>query len=238
MKKLLTAHLVLALTVLLLSPLNAAAQENKRPELVERIFTISYADLSTIHDLARRFASEWGVITVDPQSKTIIVRDTRDAIERIATKIASIDVPPDQLRLTFFVFQASKTEGGQQKDELPKGVTSALDEVKKLMAYKSFSLIDSGLLTMVSTADAGDLRVSENIAISFHMDYHRESKYLRLDNLTLFKEDEDKKLRQLFRTDVALGNGEVVVAGASKLDGGDTALLTIVTMDVKSLQGK
>lgn len=238
MKKILTAHLILVLTVLLLSPLNAAAQDKKSPELAERIFTISYADLSTVHELARRWATQWGDIVVDPESKTIIVRDTQEAIDRIAAKIAAIDVPPDQIRLTLFVFEASKTEGAMRASELPKGVASALDEVKKLMAYKSFSLIDSGMLTMVSTADAGDLRISDNIAISFHMDYHRESKYLRLENLTVFKEEEDNKLRQLFRTDVALASGEVVVAGASKLNGGDTALLTIVTMEARSLQRK
>lgn len=238
MKKVITAHLTVALIVLLLSPLNAAAQEDKKPELVERMFTINYGNLSSLYDIARDFASENGVVTVDRESKTIIVRDTRKAIENIAAKIAAIDVPPDQIRLTFFVFQASKTEGGQQGSELPKGVTSALDEVKKLMTYKKFSLIDSGMLTMVSTGDGGDLRLSGDISISFRMDYHRESKYLRLENLRLFKVEEDNKLRQLFRTDVALGDGEVIVAGASKLDGGDTALLAIVTMNVTSVKGK
>ena len=45
----------------------------------------------------------------------------------------------------------------------------------------------------------------------------------------------DGDYSKLFQTDIGVGNGEVVVAGASKLNGGDEALLVIVTMDAKSL---
>lgn len=225
---------------LLLAPLSmVVAQEQglgvtQTPELSERVFKINYADTRSVRDAIRILLTPYGRISADRSTQSILVKDTEEALEKVARRIAEIDTPPDQIRLTFFAFKAYKDNRAPRPGNVPQGVKDALDEVSKLMMYSNYELIDSGMLTLISTARKGNLTLSQNLGIEFGFDYSQQSKLLRMNNFQVYTM-EDGEFSRLFQTDVGVGNGEVIVAGASKLNGGNEALLVIVTMAAKSM---
>ena len=134
----------------------------------------------TIYDNIRKQLSPWGTVTINEETRTFFVKDTPEIISLLEQQIESIDVAPDNIRLTFFIFKASKTGTSGSLSELPQGVREGLDQVKEVMAYKSFNLENSGMLTILSTGRRGGLSLSNSYRIDFAMDYNQGSKLLML----------------------------------------------------------
>jgi hypothetical protein len=230
--------IITALLFALLPASPASAQEERQPPpLEERIFTINHGDVNSIFRMIQPFKSRWGRINADRESSIIVVRDTAETIQRIEDIIERMDIAPDNLILTFFVFTATKEgeAGGGVPEDLPSNVLRGLNELRSIMAYQQFSLLDSGMLTLASSAESGDLRISgtdeSDIRISFRTSYNRQSRYLRLEHLqmSLLR---DNDWTRLLETEVGIEDGGVAVVGTSKLDGGEEALVAIVTMSV------
>ena len=211
------------------------AQERQEPQIVEQIFPIKHGDVQSIYRMIRPFVTPWGTANADARSSIIVVRDTKEAIAHMAEIIAQMDIPPENIGLTFFAFRATKGGSVSIPTGLPEGVSKGLDELAKVMAYRAFSPIDSGMLTLASSADKGELRLSgindTDIAIEFKLSYNRQGKHLRLRDLSvgLIKEGGWSPLMQ---TDIGVDDGGVAIVGASKLDGGEEALVVILTMNI------
>lgn len=239
MRNTLSTAAVAALTVFFLfAAMPAAAQEDellKAPEVKEQIFTIKHASAHLVYNMVRGLITPYGNARFDAASSIIVVRDTEDSLAHIAEVIATMDVPPDNLRLTFFIFTAEKGVSSEPPAVLPDDVGLGLRELGKAMAYGNFKLLDSGMLTLSSTANRGELTLSgpndANILISFAIDYNRQSRYAGLYELRVATRRGDI-VRQLMRTDIGIEDGGVAVVGASKLDGGNQALVAIVTLAV------
>ncbi len=230
---------ILILAALLLAPagylLAQEEQERQEPEIVERIFTIQHGDVQAIYRMIRSFVTAWGTINADENSSIIVVRDTSEAVAHMAAIIAEMDLAPENIGLTFFAFRATKGGSRTIPEGLPEGVKRGLNELAGVMAYRVFSPIDSGMLTLASSADRGELRLTgiggADLEISFKINYSRQSKHLQLYRLLVRLEKGDDGM-SLMQTDIGVENGGVAVVGASKLDGGDEALVVIVTMNV------
>lgn len=237
-KKSLLAAVIALIFLMPAFPVHAQEQEQRDvPKLEERIFSIKYRNVREIHTAIHYFVSNLGEISSDRGSSIIIVKDTPESLARIEHMIKLLDIPPANIRLSFFLFLGSKNDDGADTSRLPEGVAKGLSELGQVMAYRSFKLLDSGLLTFSSTADGGDLRLAGaqdlEFAIHFKTSYNQRSQYLRLENLSIVLLPGEKKgPQQLMRTDVGIEDGGVAVVGASTLNGGDEAFIAIVTMDV------
>ena len=243
MQRTLSTATVLTLAVFIMfAALPAAAQEDellRAPEVKEQIFTVKHADVRAVFGMVRSLLSPYGNAQFDRASSIIVVRDTAESLAHIAEVIATMDVPPDNLRLTFFIFTAVKGVTSEPPADLPEDVGLGLRELSKAMAYGNFKLLDSGMLTLASTANRGELTLSGpregNITISFDLAYNRQSRYARLGELMVVSRH-GESWRQLMRTDIGIEHGGVAVVGASKLDGGEEALVAIVTLAVDVAQ--
>jgi hypothetical protein len=222
---------VVLIVIITVSTLTIAAQEqDEQPALSEKVFRIQYADLQReIHPNVNRLLSQYGQAVVNASDSSILVRDTADALRRIEDLIITMDVPPDRLRMTFYAFKATRGQEQQDIGPISPLVIEAIEEVNRLMTFDSFELIDSGLLTLLSSGDAAKLTLSDSFSIEFRFSYNKQSKFMRLNNMEVYYTAEEP--RNLFRTDIGIGSGEVVVAGVSKLNGGNEAVLIILTME-------
>ena len=238
-KMICTLAVGLAANLLLLAmPLSAQEEESQIPQFEERIFTVQYGNLDAIYEMVRVFRSPFGKMNADRGSSIIVVRDTPETIDRVAKIIAEMDVPPDSIRLTFFVFVATRDATGGLPSDIPEGVTKSLTELTKLMSYRSYRLEGQVLLTVASTANVAETNISSDIGritIRFTPRYNSQGKILSLEELRLFIVRSNGESSQPFRTDVVVEDGGVSIVGASKINGGDEALLAIVSMDVETL---
>ena len=230
---------ILVLAAVLLVPagvvLAQEAQERQKPEIVERIFTIQHGDVQAIYRMIRSFVTAWGTINADENSSIIVVRDTSEAVAHMAAIIAEMDLAPENIGLTFFAFRATKGGSRTIPEGLPEGVKRGLNELAGVMAYRVFNPIDSGMLTLASSAERGELRLTgiggADLEISFKISYSRQSKHLQLHKL-LVRLEKDDEGTSLMQTDIGVDDGGVAVVGASRLDGGEEALVVILTMNI------
>ena len=226
--------------VLLMIPAMSQAQDRTTPALVEKTFQITHAELEQVHGNVRRTLSRYGQVLVDQLGKKLMVKDIAENMPKIEKLIKGMDIAPHRLTMTVFVFEASRAGNSGDLSMIPPKVKKALDEVKDLMAYKSFKLNTSGMLnSVVKKKTRASINLSEHLLLECMLDYNPHSKFLMLNPAILrysVRSDVVKdvvKTKELLRTDFGIGDGEVVVAGASKLNGGEKALLTIVTLKVK-----
>jgi hypothetical protein len=198
-------------------------------QVEERTFQILHADPEAILAAIRPLLSARGTVAADVTNRLVIVMDTPDKLEAVRALILELDIPPDRLQLTFYIFSARQGAAGEEtKLDLPKDVETALAEVKRLMKYDEFALLDRGLLTLLSGAERGRIALSERFEISFATDYNQRTKYLHMNDFSIYHR-KDAAVRQLLQSDIGIGDGEVVIAGVSRLAGSSDAVLVIVT---------
>lgn len=234
----------LLFVMLLFLPLLSISQDNQKlpekPGLSEKVFQITYADLGTVFRTIRTMVTPYGRVSQDELGKKLVVRDTAESLAKISTLIKDMDIAPHRLQLTVFVFEASTSGTGGDLSSVPPAIKKALEEVKSVMMYKNFTLKTSGMLNAVAMKQTrSQINLSDNLSLEFRMDYNPHSKFLMLNEASLMHRvssqvvKDVQTVKTLFQTDFGIGDGEVVVAGASRLNGTDKALLTVVTLKVK-----
>jgi hypothetical protein len=146
---------------------------------------------------------------------------------------------------------ASKAGGGSATGNLPKGVAKALDDIKDFLPYQSYRVVDSALVRASreahprlsgpdgSTYEADILfreDTQEGGARSFLVEHFELSRMPSMGVLDRMVAGEragravaplapEPNLTASFR----IARGETVVVGSSRLDGGDDALIVLLT---------
>lgn len=215
------------------TPAGQAGQQ----QVEERTFQILHADPESILAAVRPLLSDKGTVAADVTNRLVIVVDTPEKLDAVRALIIELDVPPDRLQLTFFIFSARlKAAEDTPVEDLPREVTAALEEVKRLMKYEQFSLMERGLLTLLSGAERGRISLSNRFEISFAADYNQRTKYLHMNDFSIYHR-KDAAIRQLLQSDIGIGDGEVVIAGVSRLADSKDAVLAIVTFRAARVEG-
>ena len=134
-KKALLVAVIALLFLMPAFPVHAQEQERQDiPELAGKIFSIKYRDVKEIHALMASFlSSPFSRISFDRGSSIIIIRDTPESLAKIEQMIKLLDIPPANIRLTFFLFLGSKKSEGTDTSRLPEGVAKGLSELGQVM---------------------------------------------------------------------------------------------------------
>jgi hypothetical protein len=146
---------------------------------------------------------------------------------------------------------ASKSGGGTATGSLPKGVAKALDDIKDFLPYQSYRVVDSALVRASreahprlkgpdgATYTAGMVfreAPQEGGVRSFLVEHFELSRMPRMEDLERMAAGDrlgravaplapEPNLTASFR----IAKGETVVVGSSRLDGGDDALIVLLT---------
>ncbi len=141
----------------------------------------------------------------------------------IAEALKAMDLPPATQTFQLLLLEASKT--GATDDTIPESARQALEGLQGFLPYRSFHVIDSGWVRTSSkvamTLGAGGY----NVGFEFRGD-PRSGGTLAVDDFVLTSAASQKTI---LRTSLTLSVGETVVLGSSKLDGGDKALVVLLT---------
>lgn len=159
----------------------------------------------------------------DPRSAgikgAIDVKCGSEAVQsRIRTALEALDVPPPTYRFHIAVLQGSRKEG--PNPELPPSAGKALDDFKKVMAFKSFQVEAETILQ--SDRDAESQLSSYAVELSLD----RNSGSAEMINVRVFKlrgavmqSAGDKPFYPTFiETSFSMKKGETVVLGTSLSD--------------------
>lgn len=224
-----------------------AQEPPDRPELQKQIVKINYINAREAQNILDTYTSPWGRIQIQRNRNVLIIEDTPDFLNKLLSILKEIDVRPLDLQFTVDVIL-----GSMQFDPnvvIDKKVTSdpLVQELQRLLKYTSFSRLDTSLIKVQDNNRSSQRMGGQGIGLRLDL-YPR---HIKEDNKDAFQvelnlmqttgprwfDEEAKEYHSsvldkavtLLQTSLTLKNGDRSVVGVSKLNGGDTALILILT---------
>lgn len=236
----------LALPLLLLAGAAGAAQDpgGAAAGRSQNKFEIHYLDIHAAEALAWEQCPDKLLCAVrgetyggDATSRgALFVYADGAAQARIAQALAREDAVP-QTQSFQVSFLAAGKEGGPNP-ELSAGAQKALADLKGLLPFKSYRLLDTAWLRTTQTASvrlAGPDGHAFEVWLRFRSSGLGKDRNLLVDGFRLterFPNEPTKQVRppqELISTSFGLKVGETIVVGTSKVDGSDDALIVLLT---------
>ena len=224
-------------------PLISAQQNTEKPTLRKEVVKVNYIDARSAYSILAPYVSRYGKIQVVRESNMLIIEDIPDIVDKIQTILKEIDIKPLDLQFTVDLILGSVSGTSQDEDAVPDRKLQSdplIKELSKLLTYGSFKRLDSTLINVQDNSRSTQRLGGEGM--SFRLDlqprYIKEESgdSIRVDlNLTSnrYKSDGSPVAITLIETTLSLKSGDRSVVGVSKLNGGDKALILILSGVVK-----
>lgn len=175
--------------------------------------------------------------SADRTGGEVTVAGSPGTLASIGREIAARDALGSTQRFQVAVVEAS-TAGSRQLEGLSEGAQQALLDAAKLLPYEGLAVRG---VALIETADMASTTVSGPAGLEYKV-FLRMIPVVTLDEVRIevheFKLDRTPQRgtdgervgpKDLLRTSFQLDSGETVVVGTSRLNGGDSALVALVT---------
>lgn len=163
-----------------------------------------------------------------------------DVQEKVARALAKADTSPGTQRFQLLLLSAT-LKAGSSGPEIPANAEKALTDLRKFLPFKSYQLVDAAWLSSTEgEVTQGRLAASGGgayeVKLRFRGSGDPNSPALFMDHFQLgqemvvqTKDGPHFDTRRLIETTFSLKEGETVVVGTSKADGGEGALVVLLT---------
>jgi hypothetical protein len=122
------------------------------PTLRTEIVNLKYINFQSIQQVLGVYSSPYGKIRPQTnyfngnQQGAIVIMDTPEIVDKILAVIKELDVKPVELQFTVQIIQGS--EGEEKGDEALKN-DPVIRELRSVLKYKSYSLLDGTILRVI-----------------------------------------------------------------------------------------
>lgn len=231
---------LLTLAALLAAPTLAAAGDadrggrSEQPELAHEIVHLQHIQPRDAEHALRPFVSRWGQLDANASLGTLTIVDEAALVRKMMEVLAEIDVPRQgwifHIWLVLAEEDPSRGPDAGPLNQMPE----VAEELTTLFQYNVYSELDSTLLEvtdghMANLHLGGDpgyqvelvphARGVDRVSVDFHLYKPR----------TIVKGADVTQVRNtIVATNFEAKPGDTTVVGASRLDGGEKALITIV----------
>ncbi|NIM58144.1 MAG: hypothetical protein GTO16_04270 [Candidatus Aminicenantes bacterium] len=224
-----------------------ALEEERKPELKKEFVKLKYVEADEVHKVLRSFQSQYGRITSNDDLNIITVQDTPEIVDKMLSLIKEIDVKPVDILITLDLILGSMDsveipdllEGKQSKKTLESD--PIIKELKNILGYSQYYKIDSSFLRIQDDSYSEVKLGGHDLDLRLRLEPH----YVKEDKGDTFRlelrliqhfigiktERIERKEREivLIGTTLTVKSGERTVVGVSKLDGGNRALILILS---------
>ncbi len=232
---------VLAAGVLALATAGLS-QEARKPVMRQEIVKLKYLKNNQILNVLYTFLSPQGRINPNPESGLITVSDLPENVDRILAVVREFDVKPADLQFTVQLVLGSM--GPDEKPDDPIRDDPVVRELRQLIKFRSFSLLDTAY---VRALDRQTSQVTVGRAADLRLDLlpkciKEDRQDLIQVEATLYKvglpslmptpqgpQSLSPTPKTLVNSNFTLKSGEKTVVGVSRMDGGDKALILIIS---------
>lgn len=211
-----------------------------KSELKKEIVKIKYVKTQAAYSILREFLSPKGKIRIVESENRLIIEDIPEVVEKLLSILKEIDVKLVDLQLNVELILGSMTSG--EKMDLDKDIKSdpVIKELRTILKYESFKRLDSTIIKIQDNKFSSQRIGGEGISLRLIIRprYIKEEKgdtiqvKLELYQHRGFRSDGREKTLILIDTTLTLKSRERTVVGVSKLDGGDKALILIISGEV------
>jgi hypothetical protein len=223
---------------------------------VTKIIPVKYADVSRIHLLLDHFGAN---LKDDKELKVITASGTASSVAAVEEAIKKLDVPPPapaprrDIDLTVYILAASQQPG--QGGNIPAGLGDVVGQLKRVLNYKEFRVLNTVFLRTRDGAQAGTSGAimdgtGENQQADFHFGFDgahvsQEGNMLSvwIRNMhfevsrpaSVLVSEKDAKRQgatATISTSIDLPEGQKVVVGKTTFESPDSALILVLTAKV------
>ena len=228
--------------------LNAYAQagQQEKPEMKKEFVKLKYIKVEQVQVLLRGFQSLYGRIFINDELNVVTIQDIPEIIDNMLLLIKDLDVKPADILFTVDLILGSMNPGQEKTQDKKLASDPVIKELKRVLNYKYFKRIGTSLLRVQDGRESehrigGDGLDLELRLTPRHVKEEREDTFQLGVTLTQYikaqREKTDKgfvtlagaKRLGLISTTLAIKSGERTVIGVSRLDGGDKALILIIS---------
>jgi hypothetical protein len=224
------------------------AQQNiERPQLKKEIVKVNYIDARSAYSILMPYMSRNGKLQLVRESNMLIIEDIPDIVEKVLSILKEIDIKPLDLQFTVDLILGSMNASSTDADTATNSVADRkiksdplIKELGNLLTYDSFRRLDTTMISVQDNSHSTQMLGGEGMSFSLDLQprYIKEEKgdSIRVD-LSLsrrqYQRDGSPLSLTLIDTTLSLRSGERSVVGVSKLDGGDKALILILSGVIK-----
>ena len=199
--------------------------DEEKQALKKEIVKLKYTKASEVYDLLIPFRSKKGHILYSKKLNMITISDYPKNVERMLEVIKQCDVKPKQIEFKIWLIVAEVKE--KPKSINIPGVNNIMRELKSLLRYNSYRLLDSSYLkTSESAFPYSNIVIGGEYSFSLVI---YELIFVKNDDNISFSIKLLKDKKTLINSSLNLKNGETTVVGVSKMDGGNKGLILIIT---------
>ncbi len=221
-------------------------EQQPRPELRRELVKLKYVRAKQVHQLLQGYQSEYGQIRTEDQLNIVTLRDIPEIVEKMLSVLKEIDVKPVDILFTVDLIVGSFKEEAEEvkairKKPVDKGLESdpVMKEMQRVMSFKSLDKIGSALIR-IRDGSYSDQRIGGS-GLEFRLQMRpRHIKEEKGDAFQVDIELQHDRVRKtenmaqrenvtLLETGLNLRSGEKTIVGISKLDGGDRALVLVIS---------
>jgi len=209
----------------------------EKSETKKAVVTVKYLDAQKAYSILLRFISREGRIHFVKHENKLIIEDTPEVVEKVLSMLKEIDVKPVDLQFNVELILGSMKL--DEKKDLDKELMSdsVIKELRNLLKYRSFKRLDSTIIKIQDNSLSSQRLGSGEISLRLQM----RPRYIKEEKVDTFQvqlelrqqrgiNPEGKEITTvLIETTLTLKSGERTVVGVSKLDGGDKALILIIS---------
>jgi len=217
-------------------------QDAARPAARQEVVKLRYIKNSQILSVLYTFLSPQGRINPNPESGLITISDLPDNVDRVLAVIREYDVKPADLQFTIQLVLGSM--GTDERSADPIGDDPVIRELRRLIKFSSFSLLDTAYVraldrqpSQVSIGRAADLRldlVPKCVKEAGKDLIQVEATLVKAGLPSLMPTPQGPQNvapapRTLVNSNFTMRSGEKTVVGVSRMEGGDKALILIIS---------
>ena len=224
----------------------ASDSQIQKPEMRKELVKLKYIKARQVHQLLLGYQSEYGRIRIEDKLNIITIQDTPEIVDKMLSVIKEIDIKPVDILFTVEMIVGSFKEEREEVTVVgikasDKGLESdpLMKEMQRVMRFRTLNKIGSALLRVQ------DGKRSEQIigGSGFEFRLRLTPRYVREEKEDTFQvnlELSHERVRKsggmtqthnvaLIETALTLRSGEKTIVGVSKLDGGDKALVLVIS---------
>ncbi len=241
--------IVIVLILLGGSALTAFASESQapKPELRKELVKLKYVRAKQIYELLMGYQSEYGRIRINNELNVVTIQDTPEIVDKMLSVVNEIDVKPVDILFTIELIVGSFEEELEEVKVVGKKTTDKelaadplMKEMRRYMSFKTLNKIGTALMRVQ------DSKYSEQIIGGSGYEFRLvlTPRYVREEKQETFQVSIDlrhdrvykmgtathkEKNVRLIETAFTLKSGDKTIVGVSKLDGGDKALILVIS---------